>query len=531
MIRILIISLFILSCAKEEFQTQKVAEEEVVEVRKESSNSECSNFHYDRPPVDLLFIWDNSSSSSFISDETKVALNSLVSNIENRFDYNVMMVPLIASGNEGAYFFSASGHNPGNGITTIATNQAANYIQTIGSFTSLGSEENGASRTVNLIKNNQSNGVFREGAYTIVVLMSNGDDNSFIPEDVNDDAINLDYLGGQYAKGKAHDLLCLRGFYDTSKSSLHNNHSTFNSNCSDAPSLNSTMFRFVSISALFQRSQCNVTSYLRQNIVYRNMSRHVYNTPYSNGYTFPTINYTNPEEGQDQFNLCRGNFEYLFDGVNNAITDAIIKHSYRFWRLAESDTRIDKSSVVVTTKSGSSVKTLEKIPNDVIITRDTIGFNDVDSTGSKISGYRILDGTQTVDRRFLPTNGETFTGQVIELFGDAKVTYPTCVSITFKEPYKYFGFYHLDGRPVESTIKFYVNDKLIPQGSSNGWELVKENGLPKYLNNQNILITSPSDRTAASPADNRSGYFLKLNGNAVYTNGDTARAVFDPSAN
>ena len=97
--------------------------------------------------------------------------------------------------------------------------------------------------------------------------------------------------------------------------------------------------------------------------------------------------------------------------------------------------------------------------------------------------------------------------------------------------FKYYGYVLLDGRPVESTIKFYINDVLIPQDSSNGWELIKEDGSPKYLNDFNVLITSPTDRTPGNPTENQTGYFLKVNGDAIYSNGDTVRWDFEPSAN
>ena len=531
MIRILIFTLLLLSCAKDEFKAGEVRNEDTTPIRQESTFTEYSKFHYDRPPVDLLFIWDNSSSSSFISNETKTALNSLVANIENRFDYQVMMVPLLANGNNGSYFFSASGHSPGNGITTIPTAQASNYISSIGSYPSEASQESGSQRTIDLIRTNKNNGVFREGAYTIVVLMSNGDDNSFVPEDIDDQSYNIQYVGEQYARAKAHDLLCLRGFYNTNNSSLHNNYSTFNSNCSNADSLDATMMRFVSITSLFPRSQCNVSKYLRENIVYKNISKHIYQTPYSNGYTFPTTSYTNYEEGQDQFNLCRGDFAHLFDGVNNAITDAIIKHSYRYWRLAESGEPIDKSSIQVVSTTGQSRVTLEKIPHDVIVNRDNMGFNDVDSNGAPVNGYRVLEGTKTVNRRFLPTPGEAFTGQVIELFGSAKVTYPTYITVNFKEPYKYYGYVHLSSRPLESSIKFYKNGQLIPKSTTNGWSLVKEGNSPKYMTNFNILVKSPNDLSPATPGENKTGYFIKLSGSAVYSNGDSTKVDFRPTTN
>ena len=66
---------------------------------------------------------------------------------------------------------------------------------------------------------------------------------------------------------------------------------------------------------------------------------------------------------------------------------------------------------------------------------------------------------------------------------------------------------------------------------TDGWTLMKEGNSPKYLSDFNVLISSPTDRSPATPEENLTGYFLKLTGSAVYSNGDTPRAYFSPSAN
>lgn len=78
MIRLIILCLFLISCAKEEFKAPTNVGSTTTNTKKEySSGTVCAGSHLDRPPVDLLFIWDNTSSSSFINDRTKTALNSL----------------------------------------------------------------------------------------------------------------------------------------------------------------------------------------------------------------------------------------------------------------------------------------------------------------------------------------------------------------------------------------------------------------------------------------------------------------------
>lgn len=512
------------SCAKQEFIPPNNFDTTQTAEKKTGSSQSCAQFTYVRPPVDLLFLWDNSTSSIYLNDQTKQALNSVVSQISERFDYQVMMAPLMGNGNNEAVFFSRSGHNPGSGITTISQASAGAYIDQFSKVN--GSAENGVQRSVDLIRNNQSNGVFRKNAYTLVITMSNDDDNSWV--DPNSNYEFDPYRRDLYTKAKAHDLLCMRGNY--TPSSLYNStFSTFNSSCSNAPKLDAIMMRYVSISALFSQNSCSVSSQLTQNYVYKRISEYIYGTSYSNGFTFPPAVVVNSEEHSDHFNICRGNFANIFDGVNNAITDAVIAHVYKYWPVtSDSSTELDESSLTVTMSNGS---TFDQIPNSVSIIRDDFGKNDRDNYGNPVNGYRLVSNPTTVNTRFLPTPGEAFTGRVIELFGTAKVTYPACILTTYSEPDSYFGYVHMADRPNEATISLKINDNVIPKGGTNGWELVKSGSSPQWYSNFNIRIQSPGDYTPKTPGTFKTGYFVKVNGSAVYSNNAKVEISYSPSAN
>jgi hypothetical protein len=522
---ILILSMLLYSCAKDEFRSPINSNPYQTSAKESFSSQSCADFTYVRPPVDLLFVWDNSTSSLFFDTKVKQALNNIINNISDRFDYNVMMAPLLGNGNTGSYFFSRSGLNPGSGITTIDKSQAANYLDQFPKVQ--GSYENGVSRVVDLLHNNQTNGVFRQGAYTLVVMMSNDDDNSWV--DPNATYEFDPYRRDQYLNGKSHDLLCLRGNYDSANSGLYSSlFSRYGSNCAGAPAINSMMMRFISISALFSPNSCTASSQVTTNYIYRKTSEKIYSTGYTNSYSNPQTIVMHQEEGPDAFNICYGNYLNVFDGVNNAITDAIIAHEYRFWPLAPAGQEIDPASLNVTMSNGS---TFQAIPNDVQIVRDLTGKNDRDNNGNPVHGYRIVNGVGTFNTRFLPTQGEPYTGQVIELFGNAKVTYPACLLINFTEPDAYYGYVHLADRPLESSIELRINGNVITQGGPNGWELLKDGTAPRWLSNFNIKIVSPSDFTPKTPGDLKTGYFLKLSGSAIYSNNAKVEVNYQPTLN
>jgi hypothetical protein len=518
-----IITLFIYSsCTKEEFRAPVNSSKVSTSAKESYSSQSCADFTYVRPPVDLLFLWDNSTSSIYINNEAKIALNKVISYVSDRFDYNVMMAPLIGTGNNNSAFFSRSGITPGSGITKIDKSQAASYLDLFPK--AQGSYENGVTRTVDLLHANQSNGVFRQNAYTLIVIMSNDDDNSWV--DPNATYEFDPYRRDQYLKGKSHDLLCLRGNYNSSTGLHSSMFSRYGSNCSGAPSLNSLMMRFISISALFPQNLCSVSSNLTQNYVYQKTSEYIYSTPYTNNYTFPPAVVVNPEETADHFNICRGNFTHIFDGVNNAITDAVIAHEYKYWPLAPSGQEIDPSSLSVTMSNGS---TFSAIPNTVQIVRDPTGKNDRDINGNPVTGYRIVDAAGTYDTRYLPTPGEAYSGQVIELFGQAKVTYPSCLLINFTEPDSYYAYVHLADRPLESSIELKINGNIISQGGLNGWELIKDGSSPRWMSNFNIKVISPTNLNQKLPGEYKTGYFLRLSGSAIYSNNANIEVNYQPS--
>jgi len=532
----LALTMMITSCGKEVFQANKVNKSTSSTPLDQQSTNKCSEFTLIRPPVDLLFLWDNSTSTNFINDGTKDALTQIISYMSDRFDYHVVIAPLLVQGSDTKYFFSRSTMNP-SGFSVIDKSQAGNILNLMPKVT--GGGESGASRARDIISENIDNDVFRKEAYTLAIVLSNDDDNTFMIDgrgtDGNGNTANRsnDTFRSNYAQDLSHDLLCLRGNYDGSqyRSSvgtwdLNPRRSKYNSACSGAPKLDSLMFRFMTIGSL-EQSRCT-SSNINQftiNKVYKNISERVYTHAYSNDNSSPTDDSLRNKvsgEGIDSFDICKEQYTHIFDGVNNAIQDKVIKHVYNFWPVAGLQDSVDENSLVVTLNNGSTVS---KIANSVSITRDATGKNDVDTAGNKVSGFRYVSNQTNKNTRFLPSGGEPFTGKMIELFGDAKVTYPSCLKVDSKAQKEFLGYCHLEVKPLESSIVITVNGKEL---SSSDWTLLKSGSEPQQFSNKNIRIKSSTDFTEETPAVTKTGYFVKLNSANVYSNSMSCEVTYLP---
>ena len=149
---------------------------------------------------------------------------------------------------------------------------------------------------------------------------------------------------------------------------------------------------------------------------------------------------------------------------------------------------------------------------------------------------------QTVNTRYEPTVGEPFTGYVVELHGEARVKYPECMSVRTQTVQEWYGYVHMQSKPVESSIQLKINGLPITNCGStnnvcptscNGYFLRKASGQPQYENNRNLRITGPQgssvNYTPVTPGIVKSGYFLQMCGNAIYSNGASVEVIYDPS--
>lgn len=504
----LLLAMTFIGCSKEQVSTSRKVETSNTNPIQLNSSKTCSSFTLIKPQVDFLFLWDNSSSTTFINNQTKQALNNSIDLISSRFDYHILLAPLIGAGNNYAKFVSETPVGLGSEALgmKIDRSQAANSLNFP---TAQGTYENGVERVRELLALNMSNGVFRQNAYHVVVVMSNEDDNSWI-----NGAYPTSYDRDQYIKTKLHQILCLRGNYYPPAGM---------GGCSGG-NLNSLQMRFISLVAKTHQCGGSQPSW-DQNRVYKEISSKIYTQPYSNGTPMPTDQGSPAPDPDgvvpfDTYDICNQDFVHLFDGINNSIQDTLIQHKYDYWPVATSGASAIDPNEVKVYKDGVEVMRLNE---------PVIGSQD---------GFSFINSVQTVNTRYEPTAGEPFTGYVVRLYGNARVTYPECMTVQTQSPKEYYGYIALQAKPVESSITLKINGVSISQNSTNGWQLVKSGGNPTYFSSKNIKITGPGQFCPSSstnycegtPASLKSGYMIQLFGNSVYSNGAAIELNYLPAA-
>lgn len=509
---IIFLSILFTACGEEAFAPKRVSQSEVSNPINVASAQACSAFTMIKPKVDFLFLWDNSTSSVFINDSTKEALNRTIDNISSRFDYHVLMAPLlVANGQDVNYQAKLISENT-NGLSSSALNLKIDRTlaaQSLNFSYTQGSKEEGIERAIDLIKGNVSNGIFRANSYVYVVLMSNEDDSSWEKFPVAE-ADRQIYLNDQEK-----EILCLRGNYVPQSGS-----------CTGI-NLNSIQLRFMSITAFNSYgngSSCGGINNWQKGTTYQEISKRVYLAPYnvSGNVEYRQSDQNTRSDGMyDSYDICsQSSFSSIFDGINASINDTLIRHKYNYWPVAS---------------SGASAID----PDEIRVFKDGVEMPRLSSPiPAGASGFTFNNYVQNVPLRYEPTPGEYFNGYVVRLYGDAIVTYPECIRVQTQNPKEWFGYVNLQTKPVESSIQLKINGQIVPQSSTNGWQLLKSGGQPAYYTSKNIKITAPgsfcpSNSTTYCPATpelNKSGYFLQVFGTAVYSNGATVEVIYDPSS-
>jgi hypothetical protein len=479
------------SCAKEEFSPNKGTQSGSISPIETTTNKLCSQSTLIRPKVDILMLWDNSSSFNFVTSATKASMSNLISSVSESFDYHILSLPLVPANTaplyEGILVAKSSGSVSGNATTILKSKDQA--VAALGFSQGVGSAERGVDRAIDVLQNNRSNGIFRPDAYTIIVMMSNEDDKGCEMDTGFTSCTSTDKAN--YALKKKTKLLCLRGntSIDCSQSGI-------------TSSLNSTMMRFINISPL---TAC-ASGFNKLNSIYRDVAKTIYQAPYNNGW--PTSNdHLSPDVSgaPDSYNLCSIDFSHIFDGVNSAIKQTLLKHKYDYWPVAGSTASIDPETIRVVRSDGKI------LTNRLVNTSAANGYELVlDSTGKA----QTLTGQNT---RYYPTAGEPFTGKMIKLFGNEgndKIVYPDCLTVTYDAEKAKYGYIYLKyGEPNIATIEVRINGALVPQDASNGWS---------YMGLQYMSALNQNYKVFDLPAGSSSGYILQLNGNYQFSNTGSA---------
>jgi len=478
------LSLFLISCTKEEFSANKSENNFSAPLTFSNASNVCAKYTLIKPKVDFLFLWDNTSSQIFITPETKSALSNTINLIADRFDFHIMMAPLVLntgdSVNSNSFLITSSTYELGQTALNILVpkEQASTVLNNF--TTSSNSDEKGMKRSVDLVSGNVSNGIFRQDAYTIIVLMSNGNDTV-----KDENGVTVGSLTTNNIITQKNALVNLR-----------NN------------TLNSLQMRFISL--VVHTDSCK--PFWRSGTSYTELSKQLYSSPFPGGDSRKMPSDQTGDPTPDSYDICSSDFLHLFDGVNNSIIDTVISHKYNFWPISaiESPITFDPNKIKVQKNNGDE---FFEIPE-----------------GSTDSGWRYVGYKVDQPTRFSPTPGENFTGHVIELFGNAQITHPECLIVTTESPVYNYGYFALNSKPLVSSIRVTINGANIPQSTTDGWEFI---GFKDALNLRIQGPNFPQDPyQEALPADMRTNaYFLKMHGSAMYKSGDKVNAVYDPSGN
>ena len=274
------------ACGEERFSPVRNQGSETIRARKTYVQPRCSKFTLANPAVDFLFLWDNSSSQFFLSEESKTALNNMVTQVSSDFDFRIMMAPILGNGKK-YYLTNATIASPPSELSSVSIELAADTLNNFPTVT--GSSEAGVQKGIDLIKNYKGK-FFRNQAYLIVVLMSNEDDDSWQKSSSTFGQFTENSQEKQeYINARVNDLNSLRS------------------------GLSTNYLRFITL----VESDASV---------YRGVSRRIHND-----------NNLSSEESSsslDSYNIAKGNFKHAFESINNTIKKTLIKHKYDFWPVA-----------------------------------------------------------------------------------------------------------------------------------------------------------------------------------------------------
>lgn len=467
-----IIFTLIVSCAKEEFGETVKTNSEAITNREVFSNLTCAGSTLIKPPVDFLFVFDNSTSTNYINAETKSALLGTLTYVSERFDYHVMVAPLLRNTsdvNQGVSLAVSSTDGLSASATSlVVANDSSLLLDRAASISSVpGSAEYGFERVSELISTNRSNGIFRDNAYTIVVMISNED---------------ADWRqSGPDIQGPGPEI----NDYSTNYTTLTNL----------SNSLSAEQFRLMSVVPFTDNCE---PSY-KQGWRYKKMSRDIYlhNLNTKTGFSDP-----DGAEPYDSFDLCSGDFASIFNSINQTINSIVISHVYNYWPVAANNSPAFDPQTIRVFKVFSDTSSVELSENTV--------------NGWQYIGYRSNQNLRT-----LPSPGEPFTGNLLQLHGNAQLTYPECINVQTLAPADYYGYVVTSQEPRLDTVRVIKNGQTYNQSATNGWEYIG------FRSSFNIRIQGSGNYSAGVPAVNRTGYVFKLNGAAVYSNGDEVQVLYN----
>lgn len=488
----LLLLLTIAGCSQEQFGGTPSTESNSYQGPQVLEQSSCSTYTLVKPKVDILYVVDNSSSTFYVSDDIKTSIKNTINSISAQFDYRVVGTNLLSSNTQFSDYqvFSNSSDISGlpSGDRRLSSPNDFSFFDTKSTLS-----EAGIDRVHDFMNAQVSTGLFRKGAYHLVILISNGFDErvewvdgNIRPKIYCADG-SLTYPGscpGQTA-------------YDVRKQK-------FNSLKSSAK-LNSQQFRLFAVTAA---SPCKIGWNASENS-YRRLAQELYS---DSGATDSST--------MDRYDLCGTSISSIFSSVNSAIQQVTIPHKYHSWPITFASNTKSINEVVGNVATDVKVyKYVGGTGNRVPVTNWSYYENTSYPTAMNTSTVALPTGTIQSD----PVSARHF----VKFGAGSEIVHPDCVLIQSQTKTEYFGYVVAAQKPdLTKSVVIRINGIDIPQSSTNGWSY-SSSGQPAT---QNIKMAYPNAGDENPPVI-KSGFMFKLNGvNNYYKSGDAVQIYYSPAA-
>ena len=413
------ISIFLLlamaGCGSEQFGTKPQSTSNQSNPLQVYQQSSCSGHTLIKPNVDILYVVDNSSSNYWISPDVKSGIQKTIDTISTDFDYRVIGTPLLetANGNQEYQVLPKDASTLPTSIDSSKVLTSSSQFSFFSKPAATNTTEAGLRRIQEFVAAHQSDGLFRQGAYLFVVLISNGRDTE-VESVVNKAQVQNAELFNERKTG----LLTLKTY------------------------LNSQQLRLFSLTA---NTKCSPVrdGYWSSPESYAAMSKALYEShtglPYS--------------ANLDHYDLCsQAVVTSVFNEVNATIKQIIVPHTYKYWPITSTDGIIDSQP--------GKIKVFKSSPNS----------GPVEMT----SGWTYLPNPGNQNTRILPSVGEpTGRAHLIEFDSSHYITYPDCISIATSSNVEYFGYISIPKIPKPESVVIKINGNAIP---SSGWTFMAAEG-------------------------------------------------------
>jgi hypothetical protein len=283
------------SCGSEQFGTTPQSTTSTPDSLKSFQQLSCSSYTLIKPKVDILYVVDNSGSAFYLTSEIKTAITNTVNTISTQFDYRVVGTGLIPGTNpydDYQVLTNSTDTLPNTSKKIISSSELTFFSNPGTAYQS----EKGLQRTIDFINNTGS--LFRQDAYLLVVLVSNGRDTE-IETDPNGTGATVQNSTLFSARVASFNAIKTR--------------------------LNSTQLRFFSVTA---KSACK-SDWRGSSLSYVAMAGALANS--------------------SSFDLCTDSVTNIFAEVNSTIQQQVLPHKYRYWPItfAENNETVSLAEIQV----------------------------------------------------------------------------------------------------------------------------------------------------------------------------------------